>query len=143
MTGLGALAAVAAYATWPGADTMDYASCEPKAGLSQLSETIYRRFFWEQALTRARELARSRPLETILSDAELQTRQNNQRLEEFYTKYPQMAPSAAERTAKRLRERADQIETQDALSRSLSMERAITEKALNCVQVITQKLRAM
>jgi hypothetical protein len=36
-----------------GFDTLDYSSCEPKGGLSQLSAQIYGRFFWEQALTRA------------------------------------------------------------------------------------------
>lgn len=134
---------MAVYATWPGADTLDYSSCEPKGGLSQLSANIYGRFFWEQALTRARELAGSKTLETFLTDAERQTRQNDQRLEELYAKYPQMAPSANERTAQRLREQADRIETQDALNRMISIEREITGKALNCVQIITQKLRVM
>jgi hypothetical protein len=41
VVGFGILAAVAAYATWPGADSLDYSSCEPKSGLSQLSADIY------------------------------------------------------------------------------------------------------
>lgn len=141
--GLGFLAAVAVFATWPGADTLDYSSCEPKGGLSQISANIYGRFFWEQALTRARELAGRKTFEAMLADAERQARQSDQRLEEIYAKHPQMTPSPAERTAQRLREQADRIETRDALNRMISMERETTGKALNCVQVITQKLRAM
>jgi hypothetical protein len=141
--GFGFLAAVAIYATWPGADTLDYSSCEPKGGLSQLSAKIYGRFFWEQALTRAGELADMKTTETFLADAERLARQNDQRLEEFYAKNPSIAPTSGERTAQRLRERADQIEAQDGLNRIFTMEREVKAKALNCVQVITQKLLAM
>jgi hypothetical protein len=140
--GFGLLAAVAVYGTWPGADSLDYSSCEPKVG-SQLSAKIYGRFFWEQALTRASELADMKTTETILADAERQARQNDQRLEEFYAKNPSIAPTPAERTAQRLRERADRIEAQDGLNRIFTMEREMKTKALNCVQVITQKLRTM
>jgi hypothetical protein len=141
--GLGALAAVAVYVTWPGADTLDYSSCEAKAGLSQLSAKIYGRFFWEQALTRATELADMKTTEARLADAERVVSQQNQRLEDLYAKNPSIAPSAAERTAKHLRERADRIEAQDGLNRIFAIEREIRAKALNCVQVITQQLRAM
>lgn len=143
LLGFGFLAAVAVFATWPGADTLDYRSCEPKGGLSQLSAGIYGRFFWEQALTRARELANMKTFETFLADPERQARKNEQRLEEFYSKNPSIAPNSAERTAQRLREQADEIESQDGLNRLFTMERGIKEKALNCVQAITQKLRAM
>jgi hypothetical protein len=140
--GFGVLAAVAIYATWPGADTLDYSSCEPKGGLSELSSNLYGRFFWEQALTRARELANMKTTETFLADAERQVRQNDQRLEEFYAKNPSIAPTSADRTAQRLRERADRIEAQDGLNRIFTMEREMKAKALDCVQAITQKLRA-
>ena len=141
--GFGLLAAVAVYATWPGADALDYSSCEPKGGLSQLSAKIYGRFFWEQALNRARELADMKTTEAILADAERQEKQNDRRLEEFYAKHPSIAPTPAERTAQNLRERADRIEAQEGLNRIFTMEREIKARALNCVQVITQKLRAM
>ncbi|RTE93069.1 hypothetical protein D6B98_10575 [Bradyrhizobium sp. LVM 105] len=143
LLGLGFLAAVAVYATWPGTDTLDYRSCEPKSGLSQLSAQIYGRFFWEQALTRARELANMKTTETFLAEAEQKARTNNQRLEGFYAKNPSIAPSNAERTAQRLREQADQIEAQDGLNRIFSMERQIKARALDCVQAITEKLRVM
>lgn len=141
--GFGCLAAVAVYATWPGADTLDYSSCEPKGGVSRLSADLYGRFFWEQALTRARELANMKTTEMRLADAERLARQNDQRLEELYAKYPSIAPTSAERTAQRLRERADQIEAQDGLNRIFAIEREIKGKALDCVQAITHKLRAM
>jgi hypothetical protein len=141
--GFGLLAAVAVYATWPGSDTLDYSTCEPKGGLSQLSAQIYGRFFWEQALTRARDLANMKTTETFLADAERLAKQNDQRLEEFYAKNPSIAPTSAERTAQRLRGQADRIEAQDGLNRIFSMEREIKAKALDCVQAITQKLRAM
>jgi hypothetical protein len=141
--GFGFLAAVAIYATWPGADTLDYSSCEPKGGLSQLSAKLYGRFFWEQALTRARELANMKTTETFLADSERLARQNDQRLEEFYAKNPSIAPTSAERAAQRLRERADRIEAQDGLNRIFTMEREMKAKALDCVQAITQQLRAM
>jgi hypothetical protein len=140
---IGLLAAVAAYVTWPGADTVDYSSCEPKSGLSQLSANIYGRFFWEQALTRAREQANMKTTETFLADAERQARRNDQQLEQFYAKNPSIAPTSAERTAQRLREQADRVEAQDGLNRIFAMEREIKTKALDCVQAITQKLRAM
>jgi len=139
----GILAIVAVYATWPGADTMDYSSCEPKLGLSRLSAEIYGRFFWESALTRAEGLAGMKTTEGFLADAEQRARQSNQRLEEFYTNYPSLAPTAAELHAQRLREQADRIEAQDGLDRIFNMEREMKAKALNCVQVIRQKLRAM
>lgn len=141
--GLGLLAAVAVYTTWPGADTLDYSSCEPKGGLSQLSANIYGRFFWEQALSRAQELANMKTTETFLADAERQARRSDQQLEEFYAKNPSIAPTSAERAAKRLREQADRIEAQDGLNRIFTMEREIKAKALDCVQAITQRLRAM
>jgi hypothetical protein len=134
---------VALYATWPGADTLDYSTCEPKSGLSQLSANIYGRFFWEQALTRARDLANMKTTEAFLADAEQQTRRNNQQLEELYAKNPSIAPTAAERSAQRLREQADRIEAQDGLNRIFAMERGIKAKALACVQAITDKLRYM
>jgi hypothetical protein len=112
--GFGFLGAVAIYTTWPGADTLDYLSCEPKGGLSQLSSNLYGRFFWEQALTRARELANMKTTETFLADAERQVRQNDQWLEEFYAKNPSIAPTSGDRTAQRLRERADRTEAHDA-----------------------------
>jgi hypothetical protein len=141
--GVSFLAAVAIYATWPGADTLDYSSCEPKAGLSQLSAEMYGRFFWEQALTRAKGLAGMKTTETYLADAEERARQNRQQLEELYAKNPPIAPTPAERTAQRLREQADRIEAQDGLNRIFNIEREIKAEALNCVQVITQKLRVM
>jgi hypothetical protein len=141
--GFAFVAVAAIYATWPGAHTLDYSSCEPKGGLSQLSAGIYGRFFWEQALTRARELADMKTTETYLADAEQRARQNRQQLEEFYAKNPSIAPTSAERTAQRLREQADRIEAQDGLNRIFNMEREIKAKARNCVEVITQNLRSM
>jgi hypothetical protein len=141
--GFGFLTAAAVYATWPGADTLDYSSCEPKGGLSQLSAEIYGRFFWERALTRAGGLADMKTTETFLADAERRAEQNDQHLEEFYAKNPSIAPTSAERTAKRLREQADRIEAQDGLNRIFTMEREMKAEALNCVRVITQRLRAM
>lgn len=141
--GFGVLAAGAMYATWPGTDTLDYSSCEPKGGLSQLSAKIYGRFFWEQALTRARVLANMKTTETFLADAERQARQNDQRLEEIYAKNPSIAPTPADRIAQRLREQAERIEAQDGLNRIFAMEREIKAKALDCVQAITQKLHTM
>jgi hypothetical protein len=81
--------------------------------------------------------------ETFLADADRQVRQNDQRLEEFYAKNPSTAPSSADRVAQRLRERADRIEAQDGLNRIFTMEREMKARALDCVQAITQKLRAM
>ena len=141
--GLAILAALAVYATWPGTDTMDYTTCEPKAGFSHLSASIYGRFFWEQALERARALAGRKTMEDILRSAERQTKQRNQSLEEIYKKYPKMAPTPDERAAQRLREQADQIEQRESLNRLYSMEREITTNALHCEQVIVQKLRNM
>lgn len=141
--GLGLLVVVAIYITWPGADTLDYSSCEPKSGLPQLSANIYGRFFWEQALTRARALANMKTTEAYLADAERQTRQNDQRLEEIYAKNPSIAPRASDRAAQRLRERADRIEAEEALNSIFAMERGIKVKALSCVEAITQRLRAM
>jgi hypothetical protein len=141
--GLGILAAVAFYATWPGTDTLDYSSCEPKSGLAQLSEKIYGRFFWEQALSRAGELANMKTTESYLADAERQVRLNDQRLEEIYAKNPSIAPTAAEQTAQRLREQADRIEAQDSLNRIFATEREVIAKALGCVQAIKQKMLVM
>lgn len=141
--GFGLLAAVAIYVTWPGADSLDYTSCEPKGGLSQLSAKIYGRFFWEQALARAKDLADMKTTETYLADAEQRVRQNRQQLDELYAKNPSIAPTASERTAQRLREQADRIEAQDGLNRIFNMEREIKAAGRNCAQVITQKLRAM
>jgi hypothetical protein len=44
------------WATWPGSWALN-SSCEPRTALSQLSATLYGRFFWEQQLQRAREQA--------------------------------------------------------------------------------------
>jgi hypothetical protein len=121
---------------------MDYSTCEPKkSGLSQISESIYGRYFWEQALTRAKELARSSTFENFLQESDRRTQQNDQRMEELYRKHPQIAPSSAERTALRLRDQADRIEAQAGLDRVISMQRDIRAKASNCVQEITQRLR--
>lgn len=135
--------AVAAYATWPGADSLDYRSCEPKSGISQLSEAIYGRFFWEQALTRAKSLAGMKTTESYLAEAEEQTRKHRLQLEEFYAKNPSIAPSLAERTAQRLREQADRIEAQDGLNRFFDMERGIKARADDCARAIQQRLRTM
>jgi hypothetical protein len=81
--------------------------------------------------------------EAFLEDAKRQAAQNEQRLEEFYAKHPSTAPTSAERTAQRLREQADQIESQDSLNSIFSMERNIKARALNCVRAVAEKMRAM
>jgi hypothetical protein len=52
-------------------------------------------------------------------------------------------PQSAERTAQPLRGPADRVEAQEGLNRIFTMESEIKAKALDCVQAITQKLRAM
>lgn len=141
--GFSLLAAVALYATWPGYNSLDYSSCEAKSSLSQLSANIYGRYFWEQALTSAHRLANMKTTQSRWADAERIERQGEQLLEEIYAKHPSLAPTSAERAAKRLRERADQIEAQDSLSQFSAMEREMKASVLNCVRIITQKLRDM
>ena len=77
---------------------VDYRSCAPKSGLSQLSATLYGRSFWEQALTHARDLV----TETEKLDEGWKkmfdpsiTQSNRRDLEN--------TPTASEREAKRLR----------------------------------------
>ena len=144
---LAILVGLAVYATWPGQDTLDYLSCEPKSGLSQLSATLYGRFFWEQALTRARDLATGmessdRDLAKMLDPAKAQ-RERDRRDREIYAIDPKMAPTDAERAAQRLRDQADQIEAQDVLNKILSRDRKIITDARRCQQVIADKLRTM
>lgn len=141
--GFGLVAVVAVYATWPGEDSLNYSSCEPKGALSQLSANVYGRFFWEKALSRARELADMKTTKKFLAEADRQGRRADQQLEEFYAKHPGLAPTPAQRTAERLREQADRIEEQDNLKRLFSMERKMKTQARNCVRVITKKLDAM
>jgi hypothetical protein len=125
---LAVLMAVAAYATWPGQDTLDYSSCEPKSGLATLSAKLYGRFFWEQALTRASDLATG----TERLDANL----------------ARMLATAKTRkeglsTPERLREQADQIEAQETFDQLSSTNRRIVANARHCEQVIMGRLRTM
>lgn len=148
MTFVAILLALASYATWPGDDSLDYRSCEPKSSLSQLSAAIYGRFFWEQALAGTRYLAAdTEKLDQTwinMSDtAKSQKEKNDREIEEIYAKYPKMEPTAAERSAQRLRDQADQIEGQEGLNQFLSTDRKVIADARRCEQVIVAKLQTM
>jgi hypothetical protein len=125
---LAVLVALAAYATWPGKDTLDYSTCEPKSGLATLSAKLYDRFFWEQALTRARDLATG----TEQLDANLVRMFEIAKMRK-----------AGESIPERLREQADQIEARETLNQLSSRNRRVVADARHCEQAIIEKLRTM
>jgi hypothetical protein len=138
------LLALAAYVTWPGGSSLDYSSCEPKGVLSQLSATIYGRFFWEQQLSHVRHLATDiKSLDASWAKMSDAGQKPNQDLEDLYAKYPNMAPSASERAAERLRRSADRIEAQAALDQIFSFDKQALADARRCEQAIIEKLRTM
>jgi hypothetical protein len=141
-------AAVAAYATWPGEDRLDYRSCEPKSGLSQLSATLYGRFFWEQALTRARDLAANtekldRDWAKMFEDRQRAREGDRRNQEDLYTKFPDIAPTGSQRSAQSLRDQADRIEEQETLNHLRSNDQKVITDARRCERAIIEKLRMM
>jgi len=122
-------AVLAIYLTWPGGATLNYSTCEPKSGLSQLSATLYGRYFWETALTHARELALG--LE----------KQNNDWAKTFNSS--KLQPNAGVTEAERLRDRADQIEAQQAWNHLSSMYASSIANVRQCEQLIVARLRLM
>jgi hypothetical protein len=140
---------LAVYATWPGDNSLDYSSCEPKSELSKLSATIiYGRFFWERQLTLAHDLAVSledlnESRKKMLADARAHKEQTRQIIEDIYAKQPDMAPTAGARAAQALRERADQIEEQELLDHFSHIEGPMIIEVRHCEQVIREKLRHM
>jgi hypothetical protein len=64
-------------------------------------------------------------------------------LEDMYTKYPSLAPTATERAAQSLRDRADEIEARAAEGHFSAINRGAIADARRCEQVITRKLQTM
>jgi hypothetical protein len=102
---------------WPGSNELN-GSCEPESLFSRLRADLFGQYFWE----RQREDIQSRASSAenwdsdiaaanASNDAELE---NSKRLlEEFYARFPDMAPSPAARRAQELRDTADKIEKQE------------------------------
>ena len=79
----------------------------------------------------------------MFDSGEAQRDRKRQTLEEMYSKYPTMAPTASQRTAERLRDQADEIEGRAGLDQLVSMHRKFAADARRCEQVIIGKLRPM
>ena len=107
--------AAGAYLTWPGKDILSYTSCGPKSFFAELSAMMYGRSFWEQALTNARdsvafhESEKKRVIETFEA-ARIQRARIRQALQSHASN-----SSAAHRHADALRDRADDIESNETL----------------------------
>jgi hypothetical protein len=145
---LAGFAAVAVYATWPGADTLDYSTCEPRSWLSRMGASIYGRFFWEQELRNMRELAHgiqelNQDWAEITNSATVRNEKTRRALEEMYAKHPNMAPSESEQLAQELRDHADQIEAQGFIDKFSNINRGIIAEANHCEQIIVEKLKQM
>jgi hypothetical protein len=134
-----------AFLTWPSGKSLDYNTCEPDAGFSLISEKIYGRYFWEQALAKAKDSAAAWPRfveeqremdRKIQADVEEATRKER----DDTAKYPGMGPSSAEQAANALRDRADAIEIQAGTDRLVALMNRNEQQALHCVDVIKKKL---
>jgi hypothetical protein len=139
--------ALAAYATWPDDQSLDYKSCEPKGIFSELSATLYGKSFWEQARARAHSFAvgieeLDKDFAKMLDPTQAQ-RERDARDQDLYAKFPEMAPSPAERAAQRLRDQADRIESQEIINRQSAIHQKMISDARRCEAIISQKLRAM
>ena len=139
----GLVVALGAYLTWPGQGILDYRSCKPKPVFPIVSELLYRRYFWEEALRQTREATayweREGPEFTKMFDSSKAIGER----EEIYRKYPDMAPSASERAAQALRDQADQIEANEAANKLRAMFERNARETRQCEQLIEDKLRSM
>jgi hypothetical protein len=148
----GAVIALGVWATWPGSWALN-SSCEPRTTLSQLSATLYGRFFWEQQLQRAREQATA--ADKLTNDiannfgsnrAEIEKlnrtlEEYNRTLEDIYAKYPNMAPSPGERAAQHYRDLADQIEANEFSAQQFALSQKMASDIHLCEKKIARMLQ--
>jgi hypothetical protein len=107
--------AAATWATWPSADGVNLATCEPNGILARLSAIIHQDRFWQAQLddirlraARAENWDRNQEEARAKIDAVLEAARK--RMEDVYEKHPSLAPSPEQRAADRLRAVADEIE---------------------------------
>jgi hypothetical protein len=139
---LAGFVALAVWATWPGSWALN-SSCEPRTVFSQLSETIYGRYFWEEQLQNARDEAVAAEK---LADDVAKTfprgpiEKYDTELENIYAKHPELAPTPGERAAQRYRDLADQIEAREAYNQELSSVQKMATDIRRCERTIAQTL---
>lgn len=105
---------VAVYATFPTGNFLNYDTCAAQSGLSELSEEIYGRFFWERAREQTREIARG------------------------MTDVHKSLYDAARTSA-----RTDSVETRMAVNKVLSGFQKMIAEERRCEQLINDRLNMM
>jgi hypothetical protein len=141
----GIVIGLSVYLTLPSGRALNYETCEPKGALTWVSEQIYGRSYWKEALAEARRSADAWPRiaqQRRQMDLDVQARMEEFRKKEreLTAKYPGTGPGPAEQAADVLRDRADQIEINAETDREIAIMNRNEQDALHCVAIITNKL---
>lgn len=108
-----------AWFTWPGGGQIEVEKCSPGGLLASLSERMHGARFWRAQLPSVDlQLQKAENWDEYEANAQAQAADGDRKarefLDTFYLEHPQFAPTAAQRAAERLRDRADRIEESES-----------------------------
>jgi hypothetical protein len=136
-----------AWITWPSVDQVNIEDCTPNGIAAKLSAMIYGDKFWSIQLAGIRnDLFRAENWDRILTETQGKiddaVRQAYAGLDAMYEKYPSRAPktSGAEVAADKIRERADEIEWNEARRLASEMMRKRVPILKQCEDTIVVRL---
>jgi hypothetical protein len=146
---------VFAWITWPSIGEINTKDCNPKGIAAKLSAMIYGDQFWSVQLAGVRDdLFHAENWDRTQAEFQQKTddflRQQQPQLDAIqaqmnamYEKYPSLAPTSAEVAATKLRERADEIELNEARRLASEMMRKQVPVLRQCENTIVARLHKL
>ena len=129
------------WATWPAEGQLDIATCLPNGVFAKLSAASRGDAFWRTqlaGLVRSRRAAENWDYAQAGIDAFVE--KSEARLNSIYEAHPQLAPSAAQIAAKRLRDLANKIEAEEAHRLIAEKMQVLANSIRKCQETIAARL---
>ena len=136
------------WVTWPGAGQLNIKDCSPNGMVANLSAVIHGNRFWSVQLGGIRESRQDvENWDQKQAEAKAMTenvlREAQARLAAIYERYPDLAPTSTEIASSHLRERADEMEEEEARQKISDLMRKQVPILRQCEDAIVAHLHQL